>query len=59
MKDFELKRVLASPDSEVLDQLCDLLLIKLTEKQKGCLLPNQDVSGVSKLADGDLARETC
>ncbi len=59
MKESELERVLASPNSETLDQLCDLLLTKLTEKQKGCLLPKQNVGGVSKMADCDLAKETC
>jgi len=59
MEYSELERVLASPNSEALDQLCDLLLIKLTEKQKGCLLPKQGVSGASELAVCDLAMGTC
>lgn len=59
MEYSELERVLASLNSKALDQLCDLLLIKLTEKQKGCLLPKQGVGGVAKLVVCSLTRETC
>ena len=44
MKESELERVLASLNSEALDQLCNLLILKLAEKQKGCLLPKQGVA---------------
>ncbi len=44
MKESELERVLASPNNETLDQLCDLLMLKLAEKQKGGLLPKQGVA---------------
>ena len=59
MKESELERVLASPNSEALNQLCDLLLIKLAEKQKGCLLPKQGVGGASKLVVCSLATGPC
>jgi len=45
MKEIELNRVLASLPPDAVDQLCDLLLLKLADRQKGCLLPKQVVEG--------------
>ena len=45
MKEIELNRVLASLPPDAVDQLCDLLLLKLADRQKGYLLPKQVVVG--------------